>query len=614
MAGRTARSALLPAPRLIPRRRRLLSFFTFITVIALTVALARVAYGPSGVTLRTSLSPLQQADTRLDAQRFTHAASALESRRTMRASRNVQARGDGEEYTIEGLSGGGDAAAAPADSSEPLKPHLSIVICGHVDSGKSTTTGRLLFELGGIEEREMERLKSEAKALNKETFLFAFYMDRQKEERERGVTITCATKEFFTEKWHYTIIDAPGHKDFIKNMISGAAQADVALLMLPADGNAWTAIQKGNHKVGEVQGQTRHHARLLNLLGVKQLICAVNKMDCDQAKYSKARYDEILKEFKSTLAKVGWKKDFIDKSIPFLPLSGFGGDNLIQKSKNMDWWNGCDITTSWGDSIHVNTLLDCLNSMVRPPPRKKDAPLRLPVAGVYRIKGVGDVLAGRVEQGVLKNEADVIFLPTHVPNHPCNGKVFSIEMHHKRMMEALPGDNIGMNVKGFPKDNPPRSGDVMILSGDKSLQSTGEFTAQVQVLDVPHEVKPGYSPIGFVRCGRSACKLKKINWKMGKETGGKKVENPAMLKHGEMAEVVFEPMFGFVAEPFKRCEGLARIAFLDGNGVVMLGKVTKTVPKSFGSDKKDKGGKDGDKKGKDDKKKDDKKKSSKKKK
>ena len=216
------------------------------------------------------------------------------------------------------------------------KEHLSIVICGHVDSGKSTTTGRLIFELGGIPEREIEKLRAEADALGKSSFAFAFYMDRQKEERERGVTISCTTKEFFTEKWHYTIIDAPGHRDFIKNMISGAAQADVALLMVPADGNFTTAIQKGNHKAGEVQGQTRQHARLINLLGVKQLIVGVNKMDTDTAgPYAKARYDEVGGEMKNMLIKVGWKKDFVEKSVPVLPISGWMGDNLIKKTTNM---------------------------------------------------------------------------------------------------------------------------------------------------------------------------------------------------------------------------------------------------------------------------------------
>merc|ERR1712149_32848 len=196
------------------------------------------------------------------------------------------------------------------------KKHLSIVICGHVDSGKSTTTGRLLFELGKISQREKEKLEEEAAALGKSSFAFAFYMDRCKEERERGVTISCTTKEFFTEKWHYTIIDAPGHRDFIKNMISGAAQADVALLMVPADGNFTTAIQKGNHKAGEVQGQTRQHARLINLLGVKQLLVGVNKMDTDVA-----GFNEISDEMRHMLVKVGWKDEFVKNSVPIIPIS-----------------------------------------------------------------------------------------------------------------------------------------------------------------------------------------------------------------------------------------------------------------------------------------------------
>merc|ERR1711862_46087 len=137
-------------------------------------------------------------------------------------------------------------------------------------------------------------------------------MDRQKEERERGVTIACTTKEFFTEKWHYTIIDAPGHRDFIKNMITGASQADVAMIMVPADGNFTTAIQRGNHKAGEIQGQTRQHSRLINLLGVKQIIIGINKMDCDVAGYKESRYNEIRDEAKAMLLKVGWKKKMVE--------------------------------------------------------------------------------------------------------------------------------------------------------------------------------------------------------------------------------------------------------------------------------------------------------------
>jgi len=459
------------------------------------------------------------------------------------------------------------------------KEHLSIVICGHVDSGKSTTTGRLLFELGGIPERELEKLKAEAEALGKQSFAFAFYMDRQKEERERGVTISCTTKEFYTDKWHYTIIDAPGHRDFIKNMISGAAQADVALLMVPADGNFTTAIQKGDHKAGEVQGQTRQHARLINLLGVKQLLVGVNKMDCDVAKYSKDRYEEIGNEMKSMLVKVGWKKDFVAQSVPVLPISGWMGDNLIAKSTNMSWWTGVDVLKG-KDKMHVHTLLDALNDFVDRPERKTDAPMRLPISGIYKIKGVGDVLAGRVEQGVVKPNEEVIFMPTHTASNPCTGKVFTVEMHHKRVEAANPGDNVGMNIKGLDKLNMPHTGDVMVYKSDTTLKAVADFTAQIQTLDIPGELKVGYSPIGFVRCGRAASRMTEIKWKMGKETGGKKMEAPHSLKSNEVAEVVFAPQQPLVVDSFKNCEGLSRIAFLDGNSAVMLGKVTTTTPKA----------------------------------
>jgi elongation factor 1-alpha len=456
------------------------------------------------------------------------------------------------------------------------KPHLSIVICGHVDSGKSTTTGRLLFELGGIPEREMEKLKQEAETLGKASFAFAFFMDRQKDERARGVTISCTTKEFFTNNWHYTIIDAPGHRDFIKNMISGAAQADVALLMVPADGNFTTAIARGNRKAGEIQGQTRQHARLVNLLGVKQLVVGVNKMDTDTAGYKEERYVEIRDEMRNMLIKCGWKKDFVASSVPVIPISGWMGDNLLTKSEKMPWWKGVEVTDIKGAKHTVVTLLDALNDFTGLPERNNDAPLRLPLSGIYKIKGVGDVLAGRVEQGTVTKDQEVVFMPTHTPSDPCEGKVFSVEQHHKRVATASTGDNVGLNIKGLKKDRMPRVGDVMILKSDTSLRPCKSFTAQVQTLDIPSEVKVGYSPIGFVRCGRSACKITKFNWKVGKETGRKKLADPHSLKANEAAEVVFQPVQPLVVDTFKNCEGLSRIAFLDGNNAVMLGKIVAT--------------------------------------
>jgi len=314
------------------------------------------------------------------------------------------------------------------------------------------------------------------------------------------------------------------------------------------------------------------------LLGVKQLIVGVNKMDSDTAGYKQERYEEIKAEMINMFIRVGWKKEFAEKSVPVIPISGWMGDNLLKQSTKMTWWKGVEVERGT-DKIQINTLYDALDKLATLPTRVTDAPMRLPVSGIYKIKGVGDVLTGRVEQGIVKPNEEVVFLPTHQPSTPCTGKVFTVEMHHTRMNEAKPGDNVGLNIKGLNKDNMPRSGDVMVYKNDKSLFQVKSFTAQVQILDIPGEIKCGYSPIVFVRTGRSACKMSKINWKVGKETGGKKMEDPHSLKSNEMAECVFEPIQPLVVDTFKNCEGLSRVALMEGNGVVMLGKVTTTEAK-----------------------------------
>merc|ERR1712205_257915 len=388
------------------------------------------------------------------------------------------------------------------------------------------------------------------------------------------VTIKCTTKEFFTDQYHYSVIDAPGHRDFIKNMISGAAQADVGVLMVPADGNFTTAIQKGDHKQGIVQGQTRQHARLINLLGAKQLIVGVNKMDADLALYKEERYNEIRDEMKSMLVKVGWPKGFVEKKVPVIPISGWCGDNLLSKSDNMGWWNGMKCKISKEKAVQVNTLKDALNDFVQVAKRDDAAAMRLPVSGVYKIKGVGDVLTGRVEQGAVKPGEEVLFLPTHTASTACPGKIFTVEMHHKKIDAGCCGDNIGMNVKNLNKENMPRVGDVMIYKSDTTLETSANFEAAVQVLDIPGSIKCAYSPIGHVRCGRAACRLVAIRWRQGKDTGGEKADGGVELKTNDAAGVVFVPQQPMVVDTFDNCEGLARIALLDGNSAVMLGKVS----------------------------------------
>jgi elongation factor 1-alpha len=366
-------------------------------------------------------------------------------------------------------------------------------------------------------------------------------------------------------------------------MISGASQADVALLMVPADGNFTTSIAKGNLKAGEVQGQTRQHALLLNLLGVKQLIIGVNKMDCEMAKYSQERFDEIKNEMALMLTKVGWKKDFVKNSVAFLPISGFKGDNLVKKTTNMDWWKGVDVTLAagpkTGEKIHVDTLVDVLEKVVYIPERNETAVMRMPVGSVLKIKGVGDVITGRVEQGNVKPGTEVKFLPTHTKANPCTGKIFTVEMHNKSVPAAGSGMNVGLNVKSLDRSNMPKPGDMMVLKSDTTVGAVKSFIAQIKVLTHPGKLKVGYSPIGFVRTSRSALKMAEIQWNIGKSTGGKKVESPPFLEAGDAAQVVFEPLQPFVVDAYGNCEGLGRIAIMEGNSVVMLGKVLSVVLK-----------------------------------
>jgi elongation factor 1-alpha len=312
-------------------------------------------------------------------------------------------------------------------------------------------------------------------------------------------------------------------------------------------------------------------------LGVKQIIIGVNKMDCDLAGYKEARYTEVKEEMANVLTRVGWKKEFVDKSVPFMPISGWKGDNLITKSANMPWWKGTEIEVPGKGKKLITTLLEALEEMVVPPERAGNKPMRTPISGVYKIKGAGDVLTGRVEQGVVKPGDEVVFLPTHTTNLACQGKIFSVEMHHKSQPAANAGDNVGLNIKGLVKENMPRVGDIMILKSDQSIKKVKEFTCQVQILNHPGELKVGYSPIAFVRTARSAVRMSKIVWKISKETGNKKAPDPTNIKANEMAEVVFQPQQPFVVDSFKNCEGLGRIAIMEGATVVMLGKVVEAV-------------------------------------
>jgi elongation factor 1-alpha len=444
------------------------------------------------------------------------------------------------------------------------KEHLSLVVCGHVDAGKSTTCGHLIFKLGGISEREMSKLQAEAEEKGKSSFGFAYFLDTCKEERERGVTIQCNTKEFFTEKYHYTIVDAPGHKDYIKNMITGSATADVGLLLVPAEkGGFESAIAKADPKLGVEEGQTRQHARLLYLLGVEQIIVGINKMDA--CGWAEERYEEIKEEFVKMLQMIGFKP----KKVPFIPYSGFNGDNLVDKSDKAAWYKGWTANITPKKQITGFTLYEALNNFIVPPKREPDAPLRLPISNIYNIKGVGQIICGTVEQGTLR-PGDVIGI---VPSGLTGKKMFSIEQHKKVLDSAGPGNSVGMSIKGIAKDEKVNPGDIIYLEKEGALAPVKSFTAFVAVQEHPGVLKPGYCPVVFSRTAKVACKMTKILWKQSKKTGGAKVDNPPELSQYESAEVEFEPTAPLFLEPFEKCAALGRFAVMDSNRLKMLGKV-----------------------------------------
>ncbi|MBN2052618.1 translation elongation factor EF-1 subunit alpha [Candidatus Woesearchaeota archaeon] len=424
------------------------------------------------------------------------------------------------------------------------KPHMNLVFIGHVDHGKSTTVGRLLYDAGNIDEQTMKKLKEKAQELGKSGFEFAFVMDNLKEERERGVTIDLAHKKFETDKYYFTIIDAPGHKDFIKNMITGTSQADAAVVVVsanPGDG---------------VQAQTKEHIFLARTLGVQQIIIYVNKMD--MAKYDEKRFNEVKDQVTALLKSVGFKPD----QIPFVAGASFPGDNVFKKSTNMPWYKGA-------------TLLETINQL-KEPEKPTSLPLRLPIQDVYNITGIGVVPVGRVETGIMKVGEKVIATPGR-EGKGVPGEVKSIEMHHEQMQEALPGDNVGFNVRGFGKKDIAR-GDVIGPADNPPTVAT-EFTAQIVVLNHPSVVTVGYTPVFHIHTAQVACQIIEITKKINPATGETLQEKPDFIKNGDAAIIKVKPVQPLVIEKQKDIPQLARFAVRDSGLTVAAGMCIDLVKK-----------------------------------
>jgi elongation factor 1-alpha len=457
------------------------------------------------------------------------------------------------------------------------KEHVNLVVIGHVDAGKSTTTGHLIYKCGGTDKRTIEKFEKEAAELGKASFKYAWVLDKLKAERERGITIDIALWKFETAKYNVTVIDAPGHRDFIKNMITGTSQADCAILVIGAGTGEFEAgISK--------DGQTREHALLAFTLGVRQLIVAVNKMDT--AKWAQSRYDEIVKETKNFIKKIGFNPD----TIPFVPISGFNGDHMISESPdikanispNAPWYKGWTKTiTKDGKKETVvggASLQDAIDD-VTPPKRPTDKPLRLPLQDVYKIGGIGTVPVGRIETGILKAGMVVTFAPSNVTT-----EVKSVEMHHQQLVEGVPGDNVGFNVKNVSvKDI--RRGNVAGDTKNDPPMGCASFNAQVIILNHPGQVGAGYAPVLDCHTAHIACKFAEMVEKLDRRTGKSIEANPKFIKSGDAAIVKMVPSKPMCVETFSEYPPLGRFAVRDMRQTVAVGVIKSVEKQAAGTGK-----------------------------
>jgi len=455
------------------------------------------------------------------------------------------------------------------DENTKGRTGISVVVIGHVDSGKSTSTGHLIYKCGGIDKRAIEKFEKEAQEMGKGSFKYAWVLDKLKAERERGITIDIQLMKFQTDKYNVTVIDAPGHRDFIKNMITGTSQADCAILIV--------AGSTGEFEAGiSKDGQTREHALLAYTLGVKQMIVAVNKMDNTEPPYSESRFKEIKKEVGASMKKVGFKIG----QCAFVPISGWHGDNMVEPTTNMSWYKGWEKEVPSADGKSVldkkatgMTLKDAVNS-INPPTRPNDSPLRLPLQDVYKISGIGTVPVGRVETGIIKPGMVVTFAPGDLST-----EVKSVEMHHQEMPDgAKPGDNVGFNIKNVSVKDVKR-GNVTSDSKNDPAKTCEFFEAQVIVLNHPGEIHAGYQPVLDCHTAHVACKFDTLLQKIDRRNNKVLEEAPKMVKSGDAAMVKMVPSKPMCVEPFSKYAPLGRFAVRDMRQTVAVGIIKKVEKK-----------------------------------
>jgi peptide chain release factor subunit 3 len=432
----------------------------------------------------------------------------------------------------------------PADYGDE-REHLNLVFIGHVDAGKSTIGGQILYLTGSVDERTIQKYEREAKDKNRDSWYMAYIMDTNEEERAKGKTVEVGRAHFTTDKRRYTILDAPGHKNYVPNMISGASQADVGVLVISA--------RKGEFETGfERGGQTREHALLAKTLGISKMVVVVNKMDEPSVQWAQERFDEIVTKMTPFLRGSGFN---VKKDVVFLPISGLMGVNMRERPKKE--------TIPWYDGPCFFEVLDDLES----PDRDPTKPFRMPLQDKY--KDMGTVVMGKIESGTVRRGDNLLVMPNKIPV-----KVVAIFRDADEVQAAKPGENLRIRLSGVEEEDITPG--YVVCGPKKPIPAVVEFEAQLQILELlDHKsiFTAGYKAVLHIHSIVEECEVVELLSQIDPKTKKKLKKKPLFVKGNTVITCRIQVQEAICIELFLDFPQLGRFTLRDEGKTVAIGKV-----------------------------------------
>ncbi|XP_042050695.1 eukaryotic peptide chain release factor GTP-binding subunit ERF3A-like isoform X9 [Salvia splendens] len=456
---------------------------------------------------------------------------------------------DGKRDTPDKTDGVKEKESIPLDDvedgDEQTKRHLNVVFIGHVDAGKSTIGGQILYLSGQVDERTIQKYEKEAKDKSRESWYMAYIMDTNEEERVKGKTVEVGRAHFETETTRFTILDAPGHKSYVPNMISGASQADIGVLVISA--------RKGEFETGyERGGQTREHVQLAKTLGVSKLLVVVNKMDEPTVKWSKERFDEIESKMSLFLKSSGYN---VKKDVQFLPISGLMGTNMKSRmGKDIcPWWNG-------------TCLFEALDA-IEIPPRDPQGPFRMPI--IDKFKDMGTVVMGKIESGTIRDGDTMVVMPNKV-----QVKVLAIFCDENRVRRAGPGENLRVRLSGIEEED--IIGGFVLSSVARPVAAVSEFLAQLSILELLDNAIfcAGYKAVLHIHSVVEECEIVELTQQIDPKTRKRLKKKPLFVKKGAVVECRVQVNNMICIEKYSDFPQLGRFTLRTEGKTVAVGKVT----------------------------------------